>query len=102
MNRLLIVLILLLSLSSKGFSQRPYGIYLPGDNCLLYSSYDMDGNWMGEYIYLRNGETELIEGKEYNKVYYENRPNRKKSRNRQLLYSTPHEAGGEEDSCEVR
>lgn len=73
MNRLLIVLILLLSLSSKGFSQRPYGIYLPGDNCLLYSSYDMDGNWMGEYIYLRNGETELIEGKEYNKVYYENK-----------------------------
>lgn len=73
MNRLLIVLILLLSLSSKGYSQRPYGIYLPGDNCLLYSSYDMDGNWMGEYIYLRNGETELIEGKEYNKVYYENK-----------------------------
>ncbi len=72
-NSFFIVLILLLSLSSKGYSQRPYGIYLPGDNCLLYSSYDMDGNWMGEYIYLRNGETELIEGKEYNKVYYENK-----------------------------
>ena len=32
----------------------------------------MDGNWMGEYIYLRNGETELIEGKEYNKALQPN------------------------------
>jgi len=70
-NSFFIVLILLLSLSSKGYSQRPERLYLPGDNCLWYSSYAP--NWMGEYIYLRNGETELIEGKEYNKVYYENK-----------------------------
>jgi hypothetical protein len=61
-NSFFIVLILLLSLSSKGYSQRPERLYLPGDNCLWYSSYAP--NWMGEYIYLRNGETELIEGKE--------------------------------------
>lgn len=73
MNRLLIVLILLLSLSSKGFSQRPYGIYLPGDNCLYYSSWDTNHNLIKEYVYLKNGDMEQVERKEYYKVCYENK-----------------------------
>lgn len=73
MNRLFFVLILLLSLPSKGFSQLPSWLYLPGDNCLYYSSWDTNQNLIKEYVYLKNDDMEQVEGKEYYKVCYENK-----------------------------